>query len=133
MKVCFAVEKDEGINSAVYGHFGSAPTFVLVDTDTGSVMTVGNNDLGHVHGACNPIQAIGSHAVDAVVVGGIGAGAISGLNGRGIKVYGAGVLGSDTYTLILGIQMAAHLYSHDDRVDIETRWPESGCAAVAPP
>lgn len=90
MKVCFAVEKDEGINSAVYGHFGSAPAFVMVDTDTGSVMTVGNKDLGHVHGACNPIQAIGSHAVDAVVVGGIGAGAISGLNGRGIKVYGAG-------------------------------------------
>jgi predicted Fe-Mo cluster-binding NifX family protein len=89
MKVCFAVEKDKGINSAVYGHFGSAPAFVMVDTDTGSVTAVSNGDLGHVHGACNPIQAIGSHAVDAVVVGGIGAGAISGLNGRGIKVYGA--------------------------------------------
>jgi predicted Fe-Mo cluster-binding NifX family protein len=90
MKVCFPVEKDEGINSTVFGHFGSAPAFVMVDTNAGNATTVGNKDLGHVHGACNPIQAIGSHAVDAVVVGGIGAGAISGLNARGIKVYGAG-------------------------------------------
>lgn len=89
MKVCFAVEKDEGINSAVYGHFGSAPVFVMVDMEKESVTTVGNSDLNHVHGACNPIQAIGGEAVDAVVVGGIGAGAISGLNARGIKVYGS--------------------------------------------
>ena len=87
MKVCFAVEKDEGINSAVYGHFGSAPVFVMVDTDKEGVTTVDNRDLYHVHGACNPIQAIGGQAVDAVVVGGIGAGAISGLNAKGIKVY----------------------------------------------
>ncbi len=90
MKVCFPVEKNEGMDSAVFGHFGSAPAFVMVDTDTGSVETVGNRDLGHVHGACNPIQAIGGHAINAVVVGGIGAGAISGLNARGIKVYGSG-------------------------------------------
>jgi predicted Fe-Mo cluster-binding NifX family protein len=89
VKVCFAVEKDEGINSAVYGHFGSAPVFVMVDMEKESVTTVGNSDLNHVHGACNPIQAIGGEAVDAVVVGGIGAGAISGLNARGIKVYGS--------------------------------------------
>ena len=87
MKVCFAVEKDEGINSAVYGHFGSAPVFVMVDTDKEGVTTVNNRDLDHVHGACNPVQAIGGQAVDAVVVGGIGAGAISGLNAKGIKVY----------------------------------------------
>jgi predicted Fe-Mo cluster-binding NifX family protein len=90
MKICFAVEKDEGINSVVYGHFGTAPMFVMVDTDTNGVGTVGNQDAGHEHGACNPFQAIGGQAVDAVVVGGIGAGAISGLNARGIKVYRAG-------------------------------------------
>ena len=33
MKVCFPVEKNEGINSVVYGHFGSAPAFVMVDTE----------------------------------------------------------------------------------------------------
>ena len=34
--------------------------------------------MNHVHGACNPIMAIGGQDIDAVVVGGIGAGAIRG-------------------------------------------------------
>jgi predicted Fe-Mo cluster-binding NifX family protein len=89
MKICFAVEKDQGINSAVYGHFGSAPAFLMVDTESGSVATVGNRDMIHAHGACNPIMAIGGQSVDAVVVGGIGAGALNRLNGEGIQVYAA--------------------------------------------
>ncbi len=87
MKICFAVEKDEGINSAVYGHFGSAPAFVMVDTDSGSISTVGNRNMIHAHGACNPIMAIGGQNIDAVVVGGIGAGALNRLNAEGIQVY----------------------------------------------
>jgi predicted Fe-Mo cluster-binding NifX family protein len=89
MKICFAVEKDQGINSAVYGHFGSAPAFLMVDTESGSVATVGNRDMIHAHGACNPIMAIGGQSVDAVVVGGIGAGALNRLNAEGIQVYAA--------------------------------------------
>ena len=89
MKICFAVEKDEGIESIVYNHFGSAPAFVVVDTALDQSDTVNNADADHVHGACNPIAAIGGKDVDAVVVGGIGAGAIRGLNSRGIRVYGA--------------------------------------------
>jgi predicted Fe-Mo cluster-binding NifX family protein len=87
MKVCFAVQKDDGIESVVYGHFGSAPAFIVVDTEIDKAVTVNNRDLNHVHGACNPIQAIGGLKVDAVVVGGIGAGAINRLNAEGVKVY----------------------------------------------
>lgn len=87
MKICFAVEKDEGMSSAVYGHFGSAPAFLMVDTEAGSVSTVGNKDMVHTHGACNPIMAMGGQSVDAVVVGGIGAGALNRLNAEGIQVY----------------------------------------------
>jgi len=87
MKICFAVEKDEGMESSVYGHFGSAPAFVMVDTDSGSVATIGNRDMIHAHGQCNPIMAIGGQSVDAVVVGGIGAGALNRLNAEGIQVY----------------------------------------------
>jgi predicted Fe-Mo cluster-binding NifX family protein len=90
MKVCFPVGKDEGMNSAVYGHFGTAPAFVMVDTEKESVASIGNNDMHHAHGTCSPMQAIGGQAVDAVVVGGIGAGAISGLNAMGIEVYASG-------------------------------------------
>ena len=88
MKVCFAVQKDDGVESVVYGHFGSAPAFIVVDTEAAdAAVTVNNRDLNHVHGACNPIQAIGGLKPDAVVVGGIGAGAINRLNAEGVKVY----------------------------------------------
>jgi len=87
MKVCFAVQKDEGINSTVYNHFGSAPIFIMVDTELDKTTMVDNKDKDHVHGACNPVMAIGGRDMDAVVVGGIGAGAIRGLNAQGITVY----------------------------------------------
>lgn len=89
MKVCFAVEQYQGIDSFVYGHFGSAPAFVVVDTTNDAVSRITNGDLGHEHGACNPIMALNGSEVDAVVVGGIGAGALRGLNARGIRVFAA--------------------------------------------
>ena len=90
MKVGFTVQVNEGIESKVYDHFGSAPVFIIVDTEQKDVLTVDNKDLHHVHGACNPIMALDGKSVDAMVVGGIGAGALVKLNAIGIKVYGAG-------------------------------------------
>lgn len=87
MKVCFAVQENSGVDSLVYNHFGSAPLFVMIDTNIDGATIVDNQDRDHVHGACNPIMAIGGRDIDAVVVGGIGAGAIQGLNSRGIKVF----------------------------------------------
>lgn len=90
MKVCFPVQKDEGMESQVYNHFGSAPIFIVVDTEGKEVNRVDNGDLHHVHGACNPIMALGGQKVDALVVGGIGGGALMKLNAMGVKVYEAG-------------------------------------------
>ncbi|HBA54986.1 NifB/NifX family molybdenum-iron cluster-binding protein [Syntrophorhabdus aromaticivorans] len=89
MKVCFAVEKNDGVNSSVYGHFGSAPLFIMVDTDQKSATPVTNKNAVHAHGTCNPLQAIDGRSIDAVVVGGIGAGAVMKLNAAGIKVFRA--------------------------------------------
>ena len=89
MKVCFPVESDKGLDSEVYDHFGSAPVFVVFDTDKKSINTINNQDLGHVHGKCSPLKALDGKMVDAIVVGGIGAGAINKLNAMGIKVYRA--------------------------------------------
>jgi predicted Fe-Mo cluster-binding NifX family protein len=92
MKVGFAVQSNGGIESKVYDHFGSAPAFIIVDTEKNDVLTVDNRDLQHEHGACNPVMALGGKSVDALVVGGIGAGAITKLNALGVKVYAAGAL-----------------------------------------
>ncbi len=89
MRVCFPVHHDEGIESKVYNHFGSAPAFVVVDTETSVVGMIKNRDQHHAHGSCNPLQALDNQKIDAVVVGGIGAGALGKLNQSGIKVYRA--------------------------------------------
>ncbi len=89
MKVCFPVQKDEGMESQVYNHFGSAPLFITVDTEGKGVQRVNNRDLHHIHGACNPVMALDGQKVDALVVGGIGGGALMKLNAMGVKVYGA--------------------------------------------
>src|ERR1700687_3316692 len=87
MKICFPVQHDEGIESIVYSHFGSAPLFVVVDTGTNDVSTINNRDQHHSHGACNPMKALDDQKVDAIVVGGIGAGALTRLNQMGIIVH----------------------------------------------
>lgn len=89
MKICFPVAQDEGFESKVYGHFGSAPMFVVVDTEQREVKAIGNGDKGHGHGSCQPLQALGSETVDAIVVGGIGGDALQGLSQAGLKVYQA--------------------------------------------
>ncbi|WP_429884643.1 NifB/NifX family molybdenum-iron cluster-binding protein [Geoalkalibacter halelectricus] len=101
MKVCFPVEHNVGLESPVYGHFGSAPLFVLVDSETQEVRQLANRDLHHRHGACSPLKALGGEQVQAIVVGGIGAGALSGLLQAGLKVFQAqGVTVADNLALI---------------------------------
>jgi len=87
MKIAIPVADYRALESPVYGHFGSAPVFALVDTDTMAIEPVSNRDHGHVHGACSPLKALAGAKPDAVVVGGIGGGALMGLRAAGIKVY----------------------------------------------
>lgn len=89
MKVCFPVKENKGIDSIVYNHFGSAPMFVKVDTDTMAVSVLQNSNQHHAHGMCHPLKALDGHEIDAVVLGGIGAGALAKLNAAGIAVYRA--------------------------------------------
>ncbi|MDH7515835.1 MAG: NifB/NifX family molybdenum-iron cluster-binding protein [Bacteroidota bacterium] len=87
MRICIPVAQDRGIDSTAYGHFGSAPSFIIHDTGTGETVSVSNANVHHKHGTCSPMEAIGKHAVDAVVVGGIGRRALEGLNAMGVRVY----------------------------------------------
>ena len=87
MKLCIPVAENQALNSIVYSHFGSAPFFLLVDSETLAVEPLDNHDEHHVHGACNPLKALAGRTVDAVIVGGIGAGAIRGLRSASIAVF----------------------------------------------
>ncbi len=87
MKICFPVETLQGLDSKVYEHFGSAPGFVIVNTDVNTVDEIKNGDLHHAHGMCQPLKALGGRRIDAVAVGGIGMGALMKLQAQGIRVF----------------------------------------------
>jgi predicted Fe-Mo cluster-binding NifX family protein len=89
MRICFPVAEDKGVESPVFGHFGSAPMFLVVDTSSSEVTAIDNGDRIHQHGACNPIAALEGRRIDAVAVVGIGGGALSKLSRVGIRVFQA--------------------------------------------
>lgn len=89
MKIAFPSMQDLGLDASVYTHFGSAAYFVIVDTDDDSVSVNANPDQDHEHGKCQPLAALGDIQVDAVVVGGIGGGALRKLAAGGITAYRA--------------------------------------------
>jgi predicted Fe-Mo cluster-binding NifX family protein len=87
MKICFPVTSNDGLESRIYDHFGSAPMFLIIDTEKNETIEQANKDLGHANGRCKPMKAIAGKDVDAIVVGGIGKGALSGLLQSGLKVF----------------------------------------------
>jgi predicted Fe-Mo cluster-binding NifX family protein len=87
MRIGIPVAGTGGLSEALHGHFGGAPYFAIVDTSDGNVRTVENGNLHHAHGQCNPMATLAGEHVDVLIVQGIGAGAIAGLQRLGIHVY----------------------------------------------
>lgn len=89
MHLCVPVLDDQGLDSRVCGHFGSAPGFMVVDTDSGSCRLITNNNAHHAHGMCQPLAMLAGESIDGIIVGGIGMGALMKLQAAGITVYRA--------------------------------------------
>ena len=89
MNICIPVTEDNGLDSKLSGHFGSAPHFMIVDTATGACRTVPNANHAHGHGMCQPLASLAGQQIEAAVVGGIGAGALAKLQAAGIRAFKA--------------------------------------------
>ncbi len=89
MNICIPVNADQGVASPVCGHFGSAPFFMIVDTETTACRAIPNQNLHHSHGGCQPLMALQGEVLGAMVVGGIGMGALNKLLMAGLQVYRA--------------------------------------------
>jgi predicted Fe-Mo cluster-binding NifX family protein len=87
MNICIPVTDDKGLESPVSAHFGSAPLFLIVDTEGGTCRTISNRNLNHGHGMCQPLLSLAGEGVDGMVVGGIGMGALGKLQAANIQVY----------------------------------------------
>jgi len=86
MKYCFPIANAQGLASEVFEHFGSAPMFLIVDDQDRSTELV-RAPARKVHGGCRPVQLLEPHGFDAMVVCGIGHGAISKIAGMGKKIF----------------------------------------------
>lgn len=89
MKLCFPVSQNQGLDSIIYGHFASAPMFMVIDTDTGEFLAVPNCDNTVPEAGCNPFKALSNKDLDAVIVGGIGDGFLAMVHMMGFTVLQA--------------------------------------------
>ena len=87
MKICIPTMDDGGKDGLPSDHFGSAPFFTFVDTETEEYEVVRNGGASHVHGACQPLKFLGSRPVDAIVCRGLGRRAFSRLEDAGVRVF----------------------------------------------
>ena len=87
MRICIPTNEDNGLSSTVCAHFGSAPWYLIVDSDSGDCLPIANDVENRVHGGCTPLQTLEGHAIDVMAVGGIGRGALNKLSAAGIDVY----------------------------------------------
>jgi predicted Fe-Mo cluster-binding NifX family protein len=87
MKICIPTMDDRGREGMPSDHFGSAPYFTFVDTETDEYEAVRNGGSAHVHGACQPLKFLGTRPVDAIVCRGLGRRAFARLEQAGVKVY----------------------------------------------
>jgi len=78
-----------GLDGQRSGHFGHCEVFTLVDVEDGEikeVSTIPNRE--HVQGGCMvPVNLLGQHNVNAIIVGGIGMRPLMGFRQVGIDVY----------------------------------------------
>ena len=87
MKLCIPISSDQGLNSPVNAHFGSTPAFLVYDSETGEHRVKVNANEHHAHGMCQPLAALAGENLDAIVVGGIGYGAMMKLQAAGLEVF----------------------------------------------
>ena len=87
MHICFPINEDQGMDSTLCPHFGSAPQFLIVDTDTGATRALPNMTHQHGHGSCRPLDSFAGERLDGIVVSGIGRGALERLQAAGVEVY----------------------------------------------
>jgi predicted Fe-Mo cluster-binding NifX family protein len=86
MKICIPTMGEGGMDEAICQHFGRAPTFTMVDLDSGKI-TVLQNVSEHMGGKGLPTETIFAAGVQVMIVGGLGPKAVSLFNQAGVEVF----------------------------------------------
>lgn len=86
MKVCIPTSGRGGLEDMVCEHFGRAPTFTVVDTESSSVSVV-QNTSEHMGGTGKPPEQIAGTGSKVLVCSGLGPKAIGMFESFGIDVF----------------------------------------------
>lgn len=89
MNLCIPTVENKQLESKLSGHFGSAPYFMIVDTDTGTIISTINRQKTGQHSSCQPLLDLINQPIDAIAATGIGNGALRNLLRNGIAIYRA--------------------------------------------
>ncbi|MFY9605352.1 MAG: NifB/NifX family molybdenum-iron cluster-binding protein [Thermoplasmata archaeon] len=86
MRICIPTSGTGGLDDKVSEHFGRAPTFTVVDTESEKV-TVIENRSDHMGGTGKPPEQIKNTGCSVVLGCGLGPNAVSMLRSYGIQTY----------------------------------------------
>ena len=85
MKICVPSDSDAGLSAPVCSHFGRAPYFTVLDTDTDTVSTFANSGQHH-GGTKTPAEVVAEHGADVILTSGLGPRAVRLFESKGIRV-----------------------------------------------
>ena len=89
MRIAFPVKENNGLQSVIDEHFGTAKTFLIVDMGTREFELKDNQKLSTEGSSCKTGVFAKTDAVDAVVTQCMGDGSQRNLTSSNIKVYQA--------------------------------------------
>ncbi len=88
MKIAVTAEKNNGFESKVNTHFGRAPYFAVVDTETDNIELIKNEAANASGGAgISAAQLIADRGVDVLISGSVGPKAYTALSSGNIEMY----------------------------------------------
>jgi predicted Fe-Mo cluster-binding NifX family protein len=86
VKVCLPTMGDRGMEEDVSAHFGRAPTFTVVDLDTGAVKVVPNTGE-HMGGKGHAGELLLKEGAQVMIAGNLGPRAVELFQQSGIEVF----------------------------------------------
>jgi predicted Fe-Mo cluster-binding NifX family protein len=86
MKISIPTIDENGLDGIVEQHFGKAPTYTIIDSETEEV-TIIPNDSEHTGGVGLPPEYLHKNGVDIMLCGGLGFKAVRMFESYGIKVF----------------------------------------------
>jgi len=89
MKICQPVEKEQGMDNVLHGHFRTSPRFLIFDSENKELQSFDGNVEKDVASDCRHARLLNEQQVDIAIVGGITRDCLGKLYDLGIKVFQA--------------------------------------------